>query len=250
MQDSIGPRSDMGTAAIESKLYLVGGTDGQQCLKSGCVIDLTTGESTEIAPMKSARSNFCLETIDGKLYAVGGWDGDRALDSVEQYNPQEDKWTTLDCMKYSRRDAKTARVGRYLCVVGGSNNSSDESDTESTSVQRSLEVYNIDTGKWSSVGEIGILPGQIDVIKCEGIIQDEVHVAVIANRPSSWDSPGSHLVNGHTWYWRYSFKTEEWSKLTTEEAKEDTIRSWRCRFYWERYKENHHLPIGLGGLLN
>ena len=65
MQDSIGPRSDMGTAAIESKMYLVGGTDGQQCLKSGCVIDFTTGESTEIAPMKSSRSNFCMETIDG-----------------------------------------------------------------------------------------------------------------------------------------------------------------------------------------
>ena len=59
-----------------------------------------------------------METIDGKVYAVGGWDGARALDTVEQYNPQEDKWTTLDGMKYSRRDAKTTTVGK-LSSIGG-----------------------------------------------------------------------------------------------------------------------------------
>ena len=34
----------------------------------------------------------------GRLYAVGGYDGLSNLNTVEMYNPQEDKWTFVSPM--------------------------------------------------------------------------------------------------------------------------------------------------------
>ena len=63
-------------ALIGSKLYLVGGRNGQRCFKEGTVVNLASGEKKNIAPMSVARCGMNLVSHKGYLYAIGGFDDD------------------------------------------------------------------------------------------------------------------------------------------------------------------------------
>lgn len=113
LKDPCGPRWYMGAAVIGTKLFLVGGDNGQhEPLSIGCVIDLASGENHMIAPMKTARSQFCMETHGGKLFAVGGknrqngyW---QAMATMEEYTPENNQWVALPSMRKWREGHTSA----------------------------------------------------------------------------------------------------------------------------------------------
>ena len=60
---------------LAGKLFLMGGSDGQQSLCSTEVYDPDTNSWAPGASMTTCRANVGVAVVDGKLYAVGGFSG-------------------------------------------------------------------------------------------------------------------------------------------------------------------------------
>lgn len=54
-----------------------------------------------------------------KLYAIGGFDGEHRLASMECYHPENNAWTDMPPMKFSRSGAGVAVLNQYIYVCGG-----------------------------------------------------------------------------------------------------------------------------------
>ena len=72
----------------------------------------------------------------------GGLDEERSYNTVEQYDPEDDRWNPVAPMMGMRCGAGATALGRYLYVVGGN-------DGESSS--NSVERYDPHLNKWSEV---------------------------------------------------------------------------------------------------
>jgi N-acetylneuraminic acid mutarotase len=91
-------RGGPAAAAIDGKLYVMGGHDGQNWLSSVELYDASTNAWEAVAPMSTARGAPAAAAIDGKLYVMGGSDGQNQLSSVERYDPVTNEWAAITSM--------------------------------------------------------------------------------------------------------------------------------------------------------
>lgn len=68
-------RSDASAAALQDKIYIVGGFSGREVLNSAEVFDVETNQWTYIHPMINPRSGVSLVAFRDSLYALGGFNG-------------------------------------------------------------------------------------------------------------------------------------------------------------------------------
>jgi N-acetylneuraminic acid mutarotase len=82
-------RANLGAAALNGKIYVVGGQDGTSTSKSGAVYDPATDSWSATASMSAARTWLGLAALEGRLFAVGGsYDhGQTILKSAEAFTP-------------------------------------------------------------------------------------------------------------------------------------------------------------------
>ncbi|GBP51336.1 Actin-binding protein IPP [Eumeta japonica] len=85
-------REDHSLVALGSRVYMVGGQEGSQRLRSGEAYDLATNKWSPVASLNEGRSHFALAALKGKLYAFGGYGDNGKLHSVEVYDPRTDVW--------------------------------------------------------------------------------------------------------------------------------------------------------------
>ena len=97
------PRGKLGATVLDKKIYVAGGSDDDgRILDSVECFDPVSGSWREVASMNKPRQFHSLVTVNDILYAVGGWvpDGEdeelRYENSMEIYDPKDDKWTLLD----------------------------------------------------------------------------------------------------------------------------------------------------------
>lgn len=59
-----------------------------------------------------------------KLYSIGGFDGEHRLSSMECYHPENNAWTDMPPMKFSRSGAGVAVLNQfiYVCMLPNSKN--------------------------------------------------------------------------------------------------------------------------------
>lgn len=50
---------------------------------------------------------------------LGGFDNNVSLNSVEKYDPDNDKWTFVNSMKFYRGGVGAAALGGHIYAVGG-----------------------------------------------------------------------------------------------------------------------------------
>ena len=79
-----------GVAALNNKIYVTGGSDGQSMSSVDCY-DPDTNTWSQVANMNIARDGHSLVSLHGRLYAIGGYE----CDSVEVYDPDNNTWTLL-----------------------------------------------------------------------------------------------------------------------------------------------------------
>ena len=129
------PRSDAAGVALGGKIYVVGGFDGANQLRSVERFDPGTGQWEEVAvttnrreqwnhcnlqvrSMGTARSGVAAAALGGDLFVIGGWDGTRRLRTgevinnthlliankhIEQvYDPATNRWRSLPKMNTPR----------------------------------------------------------------------------------------------------------------------------------------------------
>ena len=93
-------RDGLAAAVVDGKLYVMGGSDGQNRLSSVERYDPETNAWEAVAPMSMARCPSAAAVVDGKLYVMGGFNGRQNLpfSSVERYDPAKDEWVAMASM--------------------------------------------------------------------------------------------------------------------------------------------------------
>jgi N-acetylneuraminic acid mutarotase len=136
-------RNAAGAAAIDGRLYVVGGrspgirASDQQSLASLEVYSSSTGQWQSAAPMPTARGSLAVVAQGGRLYALGGESTPGTVsDAVERYDPASLSWSALPAMPYRSHGLGAVVVGDAIYVMGGFTGASDAVGTESVALYR------------------------------------------------------------------------------------------------------------------
>ncbi|XP_021343925.1 kelch-like protein 3 [Mizuhopecten yessoensis] len=149
------PRFHHGTAIVNKKMYIIGGSDPNKSKKisipssDAFVYNLETDEWRQIASMVTARMHHVVCSLYGMLYAIGGQDGNsRVLNSVECYNPKTDRWIFVKPMSVARLGMAAAIQDGTIFVVGGYGESVDSKS--GLPVLSSVEVFDPRENTWTT----------------------------------------------------------------------------------------------------
>ncbi|XP_033632334.1 kelch-like protein diablo [Asterias rubens] len=153
------PRSGVGVAVLEGKLYSVGGYDGSQYMNTVECLDPSTRRWHRVASMLHVRRYHSVIALDRQLYAVGGYDSSTVLDSVETYDPRTNRWWRVGSLDTKRRHIGVAAMGNYLYAVGGS---------DGTSYLKSTEKYDPRLNQWIPVDSMHSRRGGVGVAALGG----------------------------------------------------------------------------------
>ena len=85
-------RSGVKVVAMDSQLYVVGGWDGRQRLRSGEVYSPVTKQWTSLPDMNTPRSNHSMAVVQGMLVVMGGYNGTEPTRRVEALDMISNTW--------------------------------------------------------------------------------------------------------------------------------------------------------------
>lgn len=136
-------RASFGSALLNKKIYIAGGTDGDGVTANANVYDTVSNEWSKVAAMPVGRVHFQMSVLGGKLWAVGGKTASGIADSVASYDPQTDSWSSCSGLSPARVNTAQASAGQFIFVFGGS--LADET------VVDSIDKFDASTQTWSKV---------------------------------------------------------------------------------------------------
>ena len=101
----ITPRYGHSAVVLNGRIYVVGGFDGEERLKS--VECFTPGPVVtwhHVADMLLPRSNFALSVVDGKILVCGGYSDQHGsvIANCEMYCPQTNIWSAVEDLPVPR----------------------------------------------------------------------------------------------------------------------------------------------------
>jgi serine/threonine protein kinase/N-acetylneuraminic acid mutarotase len=138
-------RAAPSAAVVDDKLVVVGGQNDKQLVAATEVFD---GESwTTAADLPTPREHLAAVSDGTYVYTVGGraLTADENSSAVERFDPESGTWEQLADMPTARGSYGAALVDGRIVAVGGE---------EPTRVLPTVEIYDIGTGKWSTVAPI------------------------------------------------------------------------------------------------
>jgi N-acetylneuraminic acid mutarotase len=80
-------REGLAAAAVNNKIYAIGGHDGSTYLATVEEYDPAADTWTSRASMAAPRTWLAAAAVDNKIYAIGGSDGSTYLTTVEECSP-------------------------------------------------------------------------------------------------------------------------------------------------------------------
>ncbi|KAF8797157.1 influenza virus NS1A-binding protein homolog isoform X1 [Argiope bruennichi] len=95
-----------------------------------------------VPPMSSARCSVGTAELEGKLLVCGGYDRGECLKTVESYDFNTNKWTTMQPMKVPRGRFNAAVVNNKVYAVGGCDGQKDLG---------SAEYWDPETNSWKQL---------------------------------------------------------------------------------------------------
>ena len=121
---SLGPRQEMGVAALAGQVFVVGGFDASgQPVATVESYDPTTDRWTPRASLPAPLHHVNLAALNGKLYLVGGLSGSSftASGTTLVYDPALDSWSPLTSMPggTERGASGVASLDGRIVVAGG-----------------------------------------------------------------------------------------------------------------------------------
>ena len=134
------PRHHAMAAAIDGRLYVLGGFDasGFNPVDGAWVFDPAVGTWSEIADLPETVGAGAAVTIGDSIYVVGGVPGGRSL---LVYDPAFDIWERLAPMDQAREHLAAVAFRGELWVIGG---------RWDGQMLRAVEVFDPDTGGWAN----------------------------------------------------------------------------------------------------
>jgi len=108
----------LGVAASGANLYVIGGWSGCSGLSLCECYNTDTNLWSPVADLNIGRSQVAVCTLeDGRLVAVGGCDAWNCTNTVEVYDPRENKWSLLPPLAIARRGAGVACFNSKSVVI-------------------------------------------------------------------------------------------------------------------------------------
>ena len=141
-------RSSVGLAAINGRLYAVGGLDDNETrLSSAEYYDPERNVWSPVASMSVPRYGAGLGVLNGVLYCVGGESNTGQVKTVERYNEDTNTWSLVAEMSHSRQYPRVISHKGCLYVIGGY-----DGHTELSSV----EMYDPKANTWTLVSSMSV----------------------------------------------------------------------------------------------
>jgi N-acetylneuraminic acid mutarotase len=152
---SLGPNlplvyDEIRAAALNGKLYVVGGRTGQgagnTCVNTVLVYDPDNNQWSSAAPLPEKLGAVGLAAHGGYLYCFGGinepyWWG-WPVASAYRYNPTNNSWTRLTDMPIARSNFGIGVIGDRIYCAGG--------NIHWPSATSRVDVYDTAAGSWST----------------------------------------------------------------------------------------------------
>jgi DNA-binding CsgD family transcriptional regulator/N-acetylneuraminic acid mutarotase len=118
-------------AAVDGRLYLFGGWDGQKTVATVYSYDPSTNAWQPRTPLSSPRAFSAAVALEGRIYLIGGADGSQHLTTVQVYFPQRDQagdlpWEDRAAMPDGRSAMGATVIADLIYVFGGEGNSQPE----------------------------------------------------------------------------------------------------------------------------
>lgn len=196
-------RSEVQTAVVGGKIYLVGGNTlarhGDEIVidnHSGIteVYDPAANSWTRLSPVPMGANHTAIAVLDGKIYVAGGFTERRHTNSVDWffvYDPATDTWRQLASLSSRRGSPAMAAVDGKIHIVGG--RTTDEEGPLATH-----EVYDPQTNEWSAAAPLPTARDHVGI----AVVDGKIHV--FGGRTSNGTSNvGLHDV--------YDPATDSWS---------------------------------------
>jgi N-acetylneuraminic acid mutarotase len=127
-------------AALDGKLYVLGGQTSGGTSRRVYAYDVRTRRWSTAAPLPSARYNAAAATLGGTVYVVGGVRSIDPTRSAYAYDPRANRWHTIAPLPRARHTLALVPYHHELWAIGGF-------DTAGNAT-RSVYVYSPRTGRW------------------------------------------------------------------------------------------------------
>ena len=198
-----GARTEPGVAALNGKVYVLGGsTKEKDDLSTAELYDPATDAWSAIAPMPVGVNHNSAVAMHGRLYVIGGFSGrppgstgprvhQGAEEHLQEYDPSTDRWRKLAPMKAPRGSVGVAALNDKLHAIGGRG-----PDLRTVTTH---EVYDPTTDQWTEIAPAPTARDHMTVIAVNGRIH------VIGGRTNDRDDN----VNLHE---IYDQQTKTWSQ--------------------------------------
>jgi len=126
-KDMSASRAASSSCSMDGKIYVIGGGIGGMDAKDVDVYDPGTDKWEKRARMSMARFGLSTSVINGKIYAIGGGVSivinntftSRSVNTVEEYDPEKDRWTEKTEMPTSRFYFAQEVVDGKIYTFGG-----------------------------------------------------------------------------------------------------------------------------------
>ena len=138
------PRYGFGTAVVNGKIYVIGGTDGANYMNEVLEYDPLWDTWTRKADMPTARSDLAVTAWNNKIYAIGGKSSFDIFDKNEVYDPSSDTWTNLAPEPSASYGITAHAVNGKILVLGGKH----VSEIYGLRYFGGVVEYNIATDAW------------------------------------------------------------------------------------------------------
>ncbi|MCG1025143.1 kelch repeat-containing protein [Dehalobacter sp.] len=129
-----------GVAAVNGKIYAIGGYNGSSVLNTVEEYDPVTDTWSTKANMPTARFALGVVALEGKIYAIGGA-GNSIYRIVEVYDPVSNTWSTKTGAPTARYVFGCTAVNGKIYVIGGSS---------ATGECNTVEQYDPVTNSWNT----------------------------------------------------------------------------------------------------
>jgi uncharacterized repeat protein (TIGR01451 family) len=114
------PRGNLAAAAIDNKIYTIGGFAAEAPLDDLEIYDPATDSWSSGAPLPESLSGAAAAAYNGKLYVFGGDNGSTLSDKTYEYDPATDVWLEKAPLPGGGRAyAAAAELDGKIYVVGG-----------------------------------------------------------------------------------------------------------------------------------
>src|SRR5438094_46945 len=114
------PRTGLAAAAVNGKIYAIGGFYGSGVVNTVEVYDPSSNSWSTAANMPTARFYLAAAAVNGKIYAIGGVDANfNILNAVEVYGPGSNSWGAAPSMPTARSFLAAADANGLVYAIGG-----------------------------------------------------------------------------------------------------------------------------------